>query len=267
MIRKAVFAYEWYPGEPKVLRSTIKSYLGDCRVSENIFGVISPHAGYIYSGHVAGAVYSHVKVPEVVVILCVNHRGIGARAAIISSGLWETPLGQVSIQEDLAETIKNNAPVVEEDPTAHMREHSLELQLPFLQYLNPQFQLVPIALQHLSYEECEQLGIGLANSVQRFQKQVVLVASNDMTHFEPQEVAERKDRMAINKILEIDPYGLYTTVQRNRISMCGVIPSTVLLSSCKHLGARKGKLIKYASSGEVSKDYSSVVGYAGILLQ
>lgn len=267
MIRKAAFAYEWYPGDPKILSSTIKSYLGDYKAPEKALGIVSPHAGYTYSGHVAGAVYSRVNVPDVVVVLSVNHRGTGARAAIMCSGVWETPLGRVTIHEELSQIIMDNSPILNEDVTAHIREHSLELQLPFLQFLNPRFQLVPVALQHLRYEECEQLGHSLAKSVQYFGNDVIIVASNDMTHFEPQEMAKKKDTKAIDRILEIDPNGLYETVSRHRISMCGVIPATVMLCACKKLGAKEGKLIKYGTSGDVSRDYSSVVGYAGILIQ
>jgi AmmeMemoRadiSam system protein B len=185
----------------------------------------------------------------------------------MASGVWEMPMGRVPIHEQLAQMIKDNSPLLDEDSTAHIREHSLELQLPFVQYLNPRFQLVPIALQQLRYEECEELGTTLARSIQTFGNDVIIVASNDMTHFEPQEMAKQKDTKAIDRILEIDPRGLYDTVSRHRISMCGVIPATVMLSACKNLGATQGKLIKYATSGDVSGDYSSVVGYAGILIQ
>jgi hypothetical protein len=267
MIRKAAFAYEWYPGDPKDLRLTVQSYLGDCTSPEKALGVVSPHAGYIYSGHVAGAVYGSIHVPDVVIVLSVNHRGIGAPAAIMRSGVWETPMGSVSIHEELAQILMGNASLLREDGTAHIREHSLELQLPFIQCRNPGFQLVPIALQQLRYEECEELGKSIATSIKTFGQEILLVASNDMTHFEPQKMAEKKDKMAIDKIVKIDPEGLYTTVKSHRISMCGVIPSTVMLCACKHLGAQKGRLIKYATSGDVSRDYANVVGYAGILIQ
>jgi AmmeMemoRadiSam system protein B len=267
MIRKAAFAYDWYPGDPKVLRTTIRSYLGEGKGTEKALGVVSPHAGYVYSGHVAGAVYSRIRIPDVVVVLSVNHRGVGERAAIMCSGAWEMPMGKVLIQEELARVITGNSTLLMDDTTAHTREHSLELQLPFLQYLNPGFELVPIALQHLSFDECEEMGNSLAAGIRSFNREVMIVASNDMSHFESQETAERKDQLAISKILELDPGGLYTTVKRHKISMCGVVPATVMLCACKKLGAGEARLVRYATSGDVSKDFSSVVGYAGIVIQ
>jgi AmmeMemoRadiSam system protein B len=262
MIRRAAFAGDWYPGDPSRLRADLASY-----VEGSVIGVVAPHAGYMYSGHVAGAVYSQVRIPNTVVVLCVNHRGAGSRAAIMSSGSWETPLGPVSIREDLAEDLKKKVDLLEEDGAAHAREHSLEMQVPFLQYRNQGVHLVPICLQRLDYAECAALGEGLARAVQDFTEPVLLVASTDMTHFESQEDAKRRDMLAIDRVLEIDPRGLYETVTGHRISMCGFIPTTSVLCACKSLGVTKGTLVRYATSGDISGEYSSVVGYAGIYLR
>jgi len=268
MIRKAQFAGTWYPAEPTALRADLTGYLGrTSRKPERVCGVIAPHAGFMYSGPVAGAVYARVEVPEVVVVLSVNHRGIGAPAAIMARGFWETPLGRVPVEEDFARRLLRNSPRLEDDDRAHLKEHSLEMQLPFLQVRNPGFRLVPICLQRLTYPACRELGSALAQSIRETTGQVLLVASTDMTHFESQDTARSQDMSAIRRIQEMDPEGLYQTVQDKRISMCGVIPTTALLCAAGELGAREGELVRYATSGDVSGDLASVVGYAGILLR
>ena len=267
MIRRAVFAGDWYPGDPRRLRAALASYIESSDAEQDVIGVVAPHAGYMYSGHVAGAVYSQARIPNAVVVLCVNHRGVGPRAAIMGAGHWETPLGPVPIQEELAGDLKKKVGFLEEDAAAHAREHSLEMQLPFLQFRNQGVHLVPICLQRLDYAECAALGEGLAKAVEEFPEPVLLVASTDMTHFESQEDAKRRDMLAIDRVLEIDPRGLYQTVTDHGISMCGFIPTTCVLCACKSLGATQGTLVRYATSGDVSGDYASVVGYAGIYLK
>lgn len=267
MARKAQYSFSWYPGDPKSLRADLTAYMGGGVSEEKVMGVVAPHAGYMYSGPVAGAVYGRVFIPDTVVVLAVNHRGMGAPAAIMSSGSWETPLGPVQIDQEFAEDLKANAPVLEEDDRAHAKEHSLELHLPFLKHRNENFRLVPVCLQQLSYSECESLGKGLATTVENCPEDVLLVASTDMTHFESKKAAKRKDMLAIQRVLEIDPTGLYQTVKENRISMCGYIPTTAVLCASEVLGAEKGELVRYATSGDVSGDSGSVVGYAGILIR
>jgi AmmeMemoRadiSam system protein B len=266
MLRKAAFAGDWYPRDPGRLLEALESYVGGPAGEDEAVGVVAPHAGYMYSGGVAGAVFGRVRVPDTVVVLCVNHRGVGARAAVLGSGKWETPLGLVPIQETLAEAIRKKIDFLEDDSAAHVREHSLEMQVPFLQYRNRGVQIVPICLQRLEYGECVALGEGLAGALREFPTPVLLVASTDMTHFEGQEAAKKKDQLAIERILDVDPRGLYEVVTGQKISMCGFIPTTAVLSACKSLGVAKGTLVRYATSGDVSGDYSNVVGYAGISL-
>jgi len=266
MLRKAAFAGDWYPGDRGRLMEALESYVGEATGEDEAVGVVAPHAGYMYSGGVAGAVYGRVRIPDTVVVLCVNHRGLGARAAVMGAGKWETPLGLVSIQDELAEVFKEKVDFLEEDSAAHVREHSLEMQVPFLQYRNRDVRIVPICLQQLEYTECAALGEGLAQAIRDFPTPVLLVASTDMTHFETQEEAKRKDMLAIQRVLEVDPRGLYEVVTRQRISMCGFIPTTAVLCACKSLGVTKGTLVDYATSGDVSGEYSNVVGYAGISL-
>ncbi len=266
MLRRAAYAGDWYPANPGKLEEALDSYMGRAGGEDEAVGVVAPHAGIQYSGPVAGAVYSRVRVPDTVIVLCVNHRGVGAPAALLVSGEWETPLGRVPIQEDFAQALMKNAALLEEDSSAHSQEHSLEMQVPFLQHRNRDVSIVPICLQRLDLDECRALGQGLARTIQGFSSPVLMVASTDMTHFESQETARKKDMLAIEKVLDVDPEGLYQVVTRKRISMCGFIPTTAVLCACKALGVSKGTLVQYATSGDVSGDYSSVVGYAGVSL-
>lgn len=267
MLRKARFAGDWYPGDPHSLRAALQRFVRAETPEVQALGIVCPHAGYVYSGAVAGQTYARVHVPDLAVVACVNHRGIGARAALMASGSWETPLGKVPIDESFCTTLLQNCPFLADDTSAHLREHSLELQLPFLQYRNPGVRLVPVCLQHLSFAECEELGRAIARTVRTSGEQALLVASTDLSHFEPQEVARELDRQAIEPILALDPKGLYEVVGRKRISMCGVIPTTTILSACLELGARHAELVRYATSGDVSGDFSSVVGYAGVVIR
>ncbi len=184
----------------------------------------------------------------------------------MGSGTWETPLGNVQINEEVSLMLEAKTPLLQEDSIPHLREHSLELQVPFLTYRNPDVQLVPIIFQHLTYQECEEIGKAIAQTVAESKAEILLLASNDMSHFESQEVAEKKDKLAIDRILALDPHGLYMTVHKEHITMCGVIPTTVMLAACVSLGAKEAELVTYATSGRVSGDYSSVVGYAGIMI-
>jgi len=268
MIREPAVAGMFYPGQEKKLRSDVLTYLQAEGEAEPIeaFGIISPHAGYIYSGHVAGAVFSKVKIPPKALILCPNHTGFGAWAAIDSKGAWHTPLGDSKIDEPLAKRLMELYPEIEEDPSAHAREHALEVQLPFLQELRPDFQFVPLCLSHFSFKQCQALGEAMAKLIQESQEKILMVASSDMNHYESQERTLKKDQMAIDCILELDPEKLYRTVHENDITMCGIIPATCMMIAANQLGAKKATLVKHATSGDVSGDYSGVVGYAGIVI-
>lgn len=227
-------------------------------------GVVVPHAGYVYSGAVAGEVFSSVELPDRHVIFCPNHTGLGADAAVMARGSWRMPWGDVPIDEDLAGRLLAASPLLAEDAAAHRREHSLEVQLPFLHRFLPSFRFVPVALSHLSLEECRSLGEAVAAAVAADPLPPLLTASSDMTHYESDAAARKKDEKAIARILALDPEGLYRTVRAERITMCGVIPATVVLFAAKALGATSARLIRYATSGETSGDYDQVVGYAGL---
>jgi len=232
---------------------------------EKAICVVSPHAGFIYSGPVAGALFSSVQLPDTFVILGPSHRDMSSRIALMKEGDWETPLGDVSIESRLAELIINCSSLITVDDIAHLEEHSLEVQLPFIQYFKKNISIVPVCLSYnLSYKELEELANAVSRGIQEFKKEVLIVASTDMSHYVSQEVAKEKDFLAIEKVLKLDPKGLYDIVQKEDISMCGFQPTTSALIASKELGAQETKLIKYQTSGDASGDYSQVVGYAGI---
>lgn len=267
MSRIPAVANMFYPGNAEELRRQLTAFVTPVPEPRQAIAAVSPHAGYVYSGGVAGAVFSRIHVPRTVVILGPNHRGIGAPVALQSQGAWDMPLGSVSIDEPLAQELLDAlADQAEEDPRAHAMEHSLEVQVPFLQLLQPALQIVPFSLSHIGYEACERLGKTLAPVLADRAEPVLLLASTDMSHYVSQETAKAKDQLAIDRILALDPEGLYTTVADHRISMCGFVPTTVALTAAKALGATRAELVQYATSGDVSGDYAQVVGYAGFII-
>src|SRR3990167_4587061 len=267
MIRKPAVAYQFYPGEPQVLQKTIESMVKEKAQKEDALAIIAPHAGYIYSGKVAGSVYSRVKIPDNILLLGPNHTGLGERAALMSSGEWEMPFGKVAINQEIAHLLIEEPHIFSDDPTAHAREHSLEVQLPFIQHFNPKTSIVPVTIMYLSYKECEELGKTIANAIRKYKNKVLIAVSSDMNHYESDTVTKKKDKKAIDKILALDPKGLMTTGTNENISMCGIIPATIALVAAKELGAKKAELVDYATSGDTSGDYDHVVGYAGILIK
>jgi AmmeMemoRadiSam system protein B len=221
----------------------------------------------MYSGRVAAAVYARVEFLDAYVILGPNHTGLGAGAAIMTYGQWETPLGQVSIDADLGRAILANSSVLEEDHLGHLREHSIEVQLPFLQYVGLPFRFVPICLFSHEYAACQDVGRAVAKAVREAGKRVLLVATTDMSHYVPREEAALKDRRAIDAILALDPEGLHGVVRREGISMCGFHPTTAMLAAAKSLGATRADLVMYTDSGEVTRDLDEVVAYAGLVVR
>ncbi|MEF3169164.1 MAG: AmmeMemoRadiSam system protein B [Deltaproteobacteria bacterium] len=265
-IRRAAVAGQFYDGDPKLLNFRLSQYIGTVAKARPAIALIAPHAGYMYSGAVAGAAYAEVDVPETVVILGVNHTGLGARAAVMATGAWAMPMGTVPIASDLASLLLGMTSSLEDDVTAHLYEHSLEVQVPFLQFRQPALRIVPICLGGLAYDTCEEIGGAIALAVGRYGKPALIVASTDMTHYESQERANAQDRLAIDRILALDPRGLYETVRGHGISMCGVIPTTITLVAAKALGAKRARLVRYATSGDVTGDYRQVVGYASFIV-
>ncbi|NOY53334.1 MAG: AmmeMemoRadiSam system protein B [Deltaproteobacteria bacterium] len=264
MIRRPAVAGTFYDADPRRLESTIRGFLQPGSFRKTI-GVIAPHAGYLYSGAVAGAVYSRVEPPDSCIILSPNHTGLGAEAAVMREGEWETPLGTMAIDAERASSLLEKGRPFQEDDTAHRNEHSIEVQLPFLQVLGVK-RFVPITLMGVPFDACEEMGKGLAEVVRESDRSVLLIASSDMTHYESRVAAEVKDRTALERIEALDPAGLYEVVLQKRITMCGFIPVTIMLIAAKALGAKKAETVRYATSGDVTGDYDQVVGYAGVIV-
>ena len=271
-IRHPAVAGQFYPSNPNRLRREIESFVQPGQEKIRALGCVVPHAGYMYSGHVAGAVYARLELPRRFVILCPNHTGAGEPLAIMSRGRWLTPLGEASIDEALAEAIKHEFKPLEDDDVAHSREHALEVQLPFLQQIVPEFTFVPIVVGTGRLELLTELGSSLARVLQPLastdgsKRDVLIIASSDMNHYEGDERTRVKDRMAIDQVLALDPAGLWETVQREQISMCGYGPAVIMLTAARALGAAKAELVKYATSGDISGDRDWVVGYAGMIV-
>lgn len=266
MIRKPAVAGRFYPASKAHLEKEVREYLNTGLKPRDVVGLIVPHAGYIYSGGVAGAVFSAVNVPDHVIVLSPNHTGMGAHASIMMDGEWELPTGNVRIDSVLAKALVEACPELKSDTMAHMGEHSLEVELPFLQAKNPKFTFVPITLAHIRFDVCEKIGKAIAKVIKASKEKILIVASSDMTHYESHEVAKAKDGMAIAHIHALDAKGLLDVCGRERITMCGVIPAAIMLVAAIELGAKKSELIKYATSGDVSGDYAAVVGYAGLIV-
>ncbi len=267
MARPPAVAGRFYPDDPVALLEEVQRHLEQEIPKVSAKGVIAPHAGFMYSGDVAGTVYSRIEIPDTVILLGPNHTGMGERIAVFSHGSWIMPFGDLEIDANLAKAILDNLPIAHENEDAHRLEHSLETQLPFLQYFRKQFKFVPICLMRLSLEECRMLAKAIVQAVRSYDRPVLIVASSDMTHYESHARASEKDHMAIDQILKMDPEGLFRTVEKEGITMCGVNPATVMLAACKELGATQAELAKYMTSGEVSGDMDQVVGYAGVVVR
>lgn len=266
MKREPAVAGYFYSENKELLKSDLKTLIKEKKEKIKVKGIVVPHAGYMYSGWVAGQTYGVIYPPEVVFILGPNHTGLGKEASIFNGDSFVTPLGEAPIAKNLALKLLEEVPFLEDDPLAHIHEHSLEVQVPFLQYLNPKVEIVPLCLGKLSLEEIVNLGKGIAKCIKEEKKYCIVLASSDFSHYVPQEVAKKKDFLAIEQILNLSEGGLLNIVQKEKISMCGVIPVAVMIYACKELGAKKAELVVYGTSGDVIRDYSSVVGYAGIII-
>ncbi len=255
-VRQPAVAGRFYPGNAQLLRAEVETFTtarataGHEAAEPKIaaIGCVVPHAGYIYSGAVAGAVYRRLKLPRRCVILCPNHTGKGEPLAIMSEGAWHTPLGDVAIDTELAESLKVALPLLSEDQEAHRYEHALEVQLPFLQVLKPGIQFVPITVGTSNFEVLSALGKVIGTAFSSRPEPALVIASSDMNHYESDSVTRVKDRSAIEQILALDPRGLYDTVRDGNISMCGYGPATIMLTAARQLGATRAELIRYATS-------------------
>jgi hypothetical protein len=274
MIRPPAFSGTFYPDDPDLLRREVDDLLSRGRAAgkasapapeeTDVAGLLAPHAGYVYSGGVAGRTYALARLPDRAVLLGPNHTGRGAPFALYDSGEWQTPLGRVAVDAELARRLLETCPLLSADAEAHRREHSLEVQLPFLQARAPALRFVPICVGSPRLDDLRRLGESLARVLDELGEPCALIVSSDMTHYEPREVAERLDRRTIGLLEQIDADGLHRLAARGGITMCGVFPAVAALIALAARGVRRGWLVDYATSGDVTGDFGSVVAYAGL---
>jgi MEMO1 family protein len=267
MIRPPAVAGSFYSADPKQLTRDVDQYVAGAAEKIHALGCVIPHAGYMYSGHVAGAVYSSMRIPPRCILLGPRHYPRGEPMAILSEGSWQTPLGEAQIDSALARALVHACPRLREDAVAHQPEHSLEVQLPFLQRLVPDFRFVPVVLGTDRYPLLEELGHAVAEVITAQAEPVLVIASSDMNHYESDAITRVKDNRAIAQILALDPRGLYDTVRSEGITMCGYAATVAMLVAVLDLGATKAQLIRYATSGDIFGDRDQVVGYAGIVVR
>jgi len=267
MIREPVVAGQFYPADKAELKSMLSSFMDAKAVKEDVLGLVAPHAGYIYSGSVVGAVLSRVKIKDTIILIGPNHTGRGKPFSLMASGTWRTPLGDVQVDSELADELLESSKYLLADSEAHQLEHSIEVQLPFLQYFKKDFKIVPIILGSGDPIALKAIGKEIGRVLNDSAVDALIFASSDMNHYESQKTTQKKDRLAIEAILEMDPDLLISRIEKQNITMCGYGPAAVMLSAVKEMGGGKPELIKYQTSGDVSGDFSAVVGYAGIIIK
>jgi len=267
MIRSPAAAGRYYPDLDVQLREMIEMFVDENAEKEEVVGLPMPHAGYPYSGSVAGATISRVKFKNTFIIMGPSHTGMGKPFSIMAEGTWQTPLGEVEIDSGLARKIIDVSQYIEDDDRAHQQEHAVEVQIPFLQYFKPDIRIVPIILAYAPAAVYKEIGRDIARAIRESKAEVVIIASGDMTHYEPQASAERKDNQAIEAMLNLDEDELTRRYETLDISMCAHGPAVCLISAAKELGANTAELVKYQTSGDTTGDYDAVVGYAGIIFK
>lgn len=268
MQRQPVVAGRFYDGNPGRLYETVDGFLGlaDERRQDKTLLAMVPHAGYVFSGAVCGKTLATANLESTILMLGPNHTGRGDRFSLWSGGSWEIPGGSVPIDAELAETLLDADPLISADTAAHLGEHSLEVILPFLYRLNPETTFVPIAISAHVFDDVAAVGKAIGQAIKEFDRPVSVVVSSDMSHYISHDEAKRLDSMALEAAVALDPRALFSTVREHNISMCGILPMTAGLFAALEMGAVKGELVDYATSGEVSGDYDQVVGYAGVLV-
>lgn len=264
--RTPAVADRFYPGNEEALRLAIREMSEAIpKDKKKVIAAVSPHAGYVYSGAVAAETIGQIEIPETVVLLGPNHTGKGAPVGL-STATWEMPMGNVPVDQDMARDLLAETDYVEEDELAHRYEHSIEVQIPFLQMYQPKLSIVPLSISHISYPVVDEIGLALTEVIRRSGKEVLILASSDMTHYESREIAEKKDHYVLKKLADMDPNILYRSVTGHQISMCGIMPVTIALIAAIELGATKTELVQYTDSGALTGDIEQVVGYAGVLI-
>lgn len=266
MIRKPVAAGNFYPGTKSILEEELAKYIDVAAERKKVIGLVSPHAGYIFSGGCAGKGFGAITVPGIVIILGVNHYGFGHPFAVDGHDSWQTPLGAAEVHKELRDKLVKDSKIFGIDNNASIKEHSLEVQVPFVQYLNPQAKILPITIAGGDVQRLKTAGKEIAALIKDNAGDILLVASTDMSHYISEERAREKDKLAIDKIRELDPEGLMNTVARERISMCGAAPTAIMLAAALELGARKSEMIYYTHSGKVLGDNDRVVAYLSMIV-
>lgn len=264
-LRKSVIAGSWYSGNPSVLRKDIENFLKlvpDAEIAGEVVAIIAPHAGYVYSGQVAAYAYKTVcgHNYDAVIVLGPSHRAAFSGVSIFSFGGYETPLGIVPIDEELAKQIKKNSKLVSDIPAAHLQEHSLEIQLPFLQYVLGDFSFVPLVMGDQGADTCQELARAIYASVKG--RKILIVGSSDLSHFHNYNEASRLDSVALQNIKDSDAGGLLRSLENGTTEACGGGPMAVVMLVASMMGANSAQILKYANSGDITGDKSSVVGYA-----
>lgn len=267
MQRQPLVAGQFYPGSPEKLRAELVRLISVVTEKRHAKGIIVPHAGYLYSGGIAGKAFGMIQIPDVVLILGPNHHGAGDPVALYPDGEWLTPLGPVSINSRLNSLLKKHCRQTREDTLAHRFEHSLEVQLPFLQTLKPDLTFSALCLGLDDFETLRGIGEGVAAAIRDFGGNVLIIASSDMTHYESADSARRKDNLALDRVLALDPRGLLQVCRNESITMCGAVTAAVMLLATEILGASKAELLAYGTSGDITGDNRKVVGYAAVLVE
>ena len=266
--REPAVSGQFYPASKSKLIEQLEGFINKDVQKKDVIAAILPHAGIIYSGSVAGATVSRIKTKDTIIIIGPNHTGLGKAFSIMTEGTWRTPMGNINIDSDLAGALSETSDYLENDLLAHRNEHSIEVELPFFQYFKNDFKIVPIIVSPDKKQVYEKIASDIVSAIKNASKEnnVLIVASSDLTHYEPQQIAEKKDKEAINAILELDENKLLNKIKELNISMCGYVPAVIAIIAAKQLGAKSAELIKYQTSGDISGDYSAVVGYAGITI-
>lgn len=272
MIREPAVAGQFYPASAREVEVQLGQLLTPAAAKGDAIAVVVPHAGWMYSGATAGKVYSAVRIPDRVIMVGPNHHGIGSPYAVYDAGAWRTPAGDVAIAEPLASALLDNCELLAEDPHAHSAEHSLEVQVPMLLRANPNVHIVPVLIggdwpESGGRRKLHEIGNAIAQTVKEYGQRVLLVASTDLNHYESQEISNVKDKLVLDAVVNLDEEALMDRVAEVGVSMCGVAPTYIVIVAAKKLGARRAELLDYRTSGDVTGDYSAVVGYGAVVIE
>lgn len=265
MVRKASVAGMFYPGSQKGLTRELEKLIVFSKNRKKIRGLVSPHAGYVYSGNCAGMGFGSILIPDSVIIIGVNHRGFGPPLVIDGHHTWQTPLGECPVDGELREKMAGYTDIFVVDHQTGIEEHSLEVQVPFIQKINPRARILPIIVSSVDLEQLLEAGRVIAECL-KGRDDVLMVASTDMSHYIDAETAAHEDQKAIDRILNLDPEGLFKTVKAEHISMCGVSPTVMMIRAAVENGASHAEVVEYTHSGKTSGDYQQVVAYLSLIV-